>query len=698
MGPKAGHSTEGFEHSKQTHAITIIVCTNDDVQVLRTIKNGVSTLNMKVEFHVLQMYCFDAATLEREYTLLTNPIVTGCSGFGGIGYGPLAVGPRWLAYSGSPVAVSNVGCVSPQHLTPSASFSGSSSNGSLVAHYAKESSKQLAAGIVTLGDMGYKKLSRYFSELLPDSNNSAQSRSPSLKINGTVNGRFPDAENVGMVIARDIVSKSVITQFRAHKSSISSLCFDPSGKLLVTASVHGHNINVFRIMPGPLGSSSGPDSGASYVHLYRLQRGFTNAVIQDICFSDDSHWIMISSSRGRSRLFAVSPSGGLVNFQSFDACFTDKNCGSGVMTKPAVHWPPISSSQMFNQQNLCASGPPVTLSVVSRIRRGNDGWRSTVTGAAAAATGRMSSLSGAIASAFHNCNGNDLHAGASSLKAKYHLLVFSPSGCMIQYALRASSGLGSAAVLSGLVSSYDLAPESDARLLVEAIQKWNICQKQTMHQPRIPLWAKPEIYFQSMTMNDIKIDVDDACGGEIEIERIPTHMIEARSKGLVPVFDYLQTPKFQQARTPASASNTNNGRLLRQTSGMSENGRLSCRSSSSSLDSFTDGGVAVTECHRAIEETRWGGSHMPTETTNGFVNNDSPKSNTQSGIVNNREGPMMETQTKFVNNNIGGQKMGNQFKDEDDEFGCAAATVLLSRKVALTMLIFWVLKCRGVSE
>lgn len=677
-----------------------------------------------------QIHCFDAATLEREYTLLTNPIVTGCSGFGGIGYGPLSVGPRWLAYSGSPVAVSNAGRVCPQHLTPSASFSGSSSNGSLVAHYAKESSKQLATGIVTLGDMGYKKLSRYYSELLPDSNNSAQSGSPGLKINGTVNGHFPDAENVGMVIVRDIVSKSVITQFRAHKSPISSLCFDPSGMLLVTASVQGHNINVFRIMPGLSGNSSGSDFGASYVHLYRLQRGFTNAVIQDICFSYDSHWIMISSSRGTSHLFAVSPSGGLVNFQSFDACFTDKNCGSGVMTKPAVRWPPNSSSQMFNQQNLCASGPPVTLSVVSRIRSGNNGWRSTVTGAAAAATGRMSSLSGAIASAFHNCKGNDLHAGASSLKAKYHLLVFSPSGCMIQYALRASSGLDSAAVVSGLVSSYDSAPESDAKLLVEAIQKWNICQKQSrrdrednsdiygengysdsskifpevikrensgyleargsvgkvnispedrhhlfiseaelqMHQPRIALWAKPEIYFQSMIMDDIKIDVDDASGGEIEIERIPTRMIEARSKDLVPVFDYLQTPKFQQARTPASTSNTNNGRLLRQTSGMSENGRLSCRSSSGSLDSYADGGVTVTEFHRAIEETRWGGSHMPTETKKAFVNNDSPKSNTQFGIVHNRESSMMEAQTKFVNNNISGRKMGNQFKDEDDEF------------------------------
>lgn len=80
------------------------------------------------------------------------------------------------------------------------------------------------------------------------------------------------------VIVRDIVSKVVIAQFRAHKSPISALCFDPSGTLLVTASVQGHNINVFKIIPGLPGSSSASDAGASYVHLYRLQRGFTNAV------------------------------------------------------------------------------------------------------------------------------------------------------------------------------------------------------------------------------------------------------------------------------------------------------------------------------------------------------------------------------------------------------------------------------------
>jgi hypothetical protein len=144
---------------------------------------------------ILQIHCFNATTLEREYTLLTNPIVMSCPGSGGIGYGPLAVGPRWLAYSGSPVAVSTSSHVSPQHLTPSASFPGFSSNGSLIAHYAKESSKHLATGIVTLGDMGYKKLSRYCSE----NNGSLQSVNSGSKVNGNINGHSADLDNIGMV-------------------------------------------------------------------------------------------------------------------------------------------------------------------------------------------------------------------------------------------------------------------------------------------------------------------------------------------------------------------------------------------------------------------------------------------------------------------------------------------------------------------
>lgn len=149
--------------------------------------------------------------MDSDYNILTNPVPLGC-GPGCIGFGPLALGPRWMAYSGSPVDNSNSGHVSPQHLTP-ARFPSPASNGSLVAHYAKESSKQLAAGLMTLGDMGYKKLSRYYSELLPDGNNS-QSGSPRLSGHGVANSQLHDVENDGMVCSlfsyRNIVMVLII--------------------------------------------------------------------------------------------------------------------------------------------------------------------------------------------------------------------------------------------------------------------------------------------------------------------------------------------------------------------------------------------------------------------------------------------------------------------------------------------------------
>ncbi|KAL2593194.1 hypothetical protein GLYMA_12G136000v4 [Glycine max] len=670
-----------------------------------------------------QIHCFSATTLEREYTLLTNPIVTPCFGSGGIGFGPLAVGPRWLAYSGSPDATATSGRVRPQHLTPSASFPGISSNVSLVAHYAKESSKHLAAGIVTLGDMGYKKLSRYCSELRPDSSSSIQLVNSSPKGNGIVNGHSTDADNIGMVIVRDIVSKNVVSQFRAHKSPISALCFDPSGTILVTASVQGHNINVFKIIPG-YERVSASDAGPSYVHLYRLQRGLTNAVIQDISFSADSRWIMISSSRGTSHLFAINPQGGPVNILSCDNSLTEKNGGLDVMNNQAVCWPHSSALEICKPQSLCTAGPPITLSVVSRIRNGSNGWRSTVTGAAAAATNRMSSLSGAIASSFRNFEGNStLFVNGNYSKEKCHLLVFSPTGSMIQYALQTINSQDSG-VVSGVTPAYESAPATDVRVVVEPIKKWNISQRQSwregednidiygenvvsdsnklyseevkkdniispkmknvavkwnscsekehqlyiseaelqMHQAKTPLWGKTGIYFHSVGKEAIlMMDEEAASGGEFEIDKIPTRVIQARSKDLVPIFDYIQTSKFQQIRTPA-VGNVLYEQLLRQSS--FENGRISTRGFLSSPDCIPN-----SEFKSMIEGSEWGDSLLSAK-TKAFVNkNNTLKPNTWPEIANNRrENLNMNAHQIFVNSDRKGLKLENHCKEKGDEF------------------------------
>lgn len=104
------------------------------------------------------MHCFDTLTLEKKFVVVTYPVPrVGEQGAVVVnkGYGPLAVGPRWLAYSPNRPAMLNSSEVNPKNVLSSVS---PSTSGTL--------SKQLAAGILTLGDIGYKKLSKCYPELL----------------------------------------------------------------------------------------------------------------------------------------------------------------------------------------------------------------------------------------------------------------------------------------------------------------------------------------------------------------------------------------------------------------------------------------------------------------------------------------------------------------------------------------------------
>ena len=133
----------------------------------------------------MQIYCFDAVTLENKFSVLTHPVPQlGGQGVVGvnIGYGPMALGPRWLAYASNSPLLSNTGRLSPQSLTPPAvSPSTSPSNGNLVARYALESSKHLAAGLINLGDKGYRTLSKYYQDLIPEGSSSPVSSNSSWK-------------------------------------------------------------------------------------------------------------------------------------------------------------------------------------------------------------------------------------------------------------------------------------------------------------------------------------------------------------------------------------------------------------------------------------------------------------------------------------------------------------------------------------
>lgn len=48
-------------------------------------------------------------------------------------------------------------------------------------------------------------------------------------------------------MVRDVATRAVVAHFRAHAAPLALLAWDPAGTLLVTASMHGHSINVFQV-------------------------------------------------------------------------------------------------------------------------------------------------------------------------------------------------------------------------------------------------------------------------------------------------------------------------------------------------------------------------------------------------------------------------------------------------------------------
>ncbi|KAK8484880.1 hypothetical protein V6N11_057109 [Hibiscus sabdariffa] len=413
-----------------------------------------------------------------------------------IGYGPMAVGSRWLAYASNNPLQSNTGRRSPQNLTPSPGVSPSTSpsSGNLVARYAMESSWKVGR---------------------------AASHSAETDIAGTV-------------VVKDFVSRAVISQFRAHTSPISALCFDPSGTLLNGSGTQNY------------------DWSSSHVHLYKLHRGMTSAVIQDICFSPYSQWIAIVSSRATCHIFVLSPFGGENVLQIQDSHV------DGPVLSPALSLPWWSTpSFVINSQTFSLPPPTVTLSVISRIKNSNS-WLNTVTNAASSAAGKASFPSGAFSAVFHNSLPIDVQRAKIETNILEHLLVYTPSGHVVQYKLLPSFGV------EAIENALRTRPGSTPQVQDEELQvKVETMQLQALDVCRRTDWPEREECLSGMTRgrNDtLEMTMDqnskvsfhtvspvvfeehkfstDHSGGEIELEQMPSHEFEIRQMDLLPVFEH----------------------------------------------------------------------------------------------------------------------------------------------------------------
>ena len=144
----------------------------------------------------------------------------------------------------------------------------------------------------------------------------------------TVVDLLPLLTSTGQPTELEVVTEIIIP--RSHL--ISKLSFSNDGTRLAVSSKDGHTIGIYHIRPTCKAvrrvlTGSGPDSGyaddlrslvhaglhpgqSTPVHVYDLQRGRTNAVIENISWNDDARWVAVGSRKRTVHVFPVNPYGG----------------------------------------------------------------------------------------------------------------------------------------------------------------------------------------------------------------------------------------------------------------------------------------------------------------------------------------------------------------------------------------------------
>ena len=173
----------------------------------------------------------------------------------------------------------------------------------------------------------------------------------------------------GTVVVRDAASRLVVAHFRAHTSPLAALAFSPGGTLLATASVAGHSVNLFRILPpapatAAAGAAMGADGGGGggglglgqAAWLYRLYRGVTPAAIRGIAFAPDASWVAASSGRGTTHLFHTpgAAPGAPEPGDGGGAAQPPKQAPVGRARKPGLLSGGVAGAATLAARNLCA--------------------------------------------------------------------------------------------------------------------------------------------------------------------------------------------------------------------------------------------------------------------------------------------------------------------------------------------------------
>ncbi|KAG5893569.1 hypothetical protein JTB14_028336 [Gonioctena quinquepunctata] len=281
-------SSLNFLSLKSGEQVKVIKFKNPVLDVLSNRRSVVVAFQEKIAV-------FDAFTLEDLHT------VTTCYLSPGLQPNPVALGSRWMAYA-------------EKRLNPSKRSSGGNDGEGVQSYTATvlHAAKSLGRGLREFGES--------VASSLTGNTTFKPGTSPSSPQAG---GQF-DIPQKGVVTILDLeiineqphgksspAQDLVIAHFTAHTEAIVFLKFDPSGLLLFTADKRGHDFHLFRIHPHPGGPAL-----ATVNHLYVLHRGDTSARVQDMCFSPDSRWASVSTLRGTTHVFPITPYGGNVGVRT----------------------------------------------------------------------------------------------------------------------------------------------------------------------------------------------------------------------------------------------------------------------------------------------------------------------------------------------------------------------------------------------
>ncbi|KAJ3215397.1 hypothetical protein HDU67_000442 [Dinochytrium kinnereticum] len=185
--------------------------------------------------------------------------------------------------------------------------------------------KEFVGGVKVLGGLGYQALSSYFQTPATGTTGQASGQGAGAGAGPRRTSVSKDAKDKkaankpkrseieGVIIVRDIhpsllTSETpvhelpVLAHWKPHTNPISIIALSPSETLFVTASTIANNFYVWCIPPGPPRDASNPRSSRC---LYKLERGFTAASVEDVAFSRDGKWIGVSTGRGTTHLYEI---------------------------------------------------------------------------------------------------------------------------------------------------------------------------------------------------------------------------------------------------------------------------------------------------------------------------------------------------------------------------------------------------------